>query len=128
MKTGTVAGHEITAYDMERQPDGSTKIFGYDNNRPLTQAELTNPLGHDLAETSDSVITVNPAGDHWTFTAPSGSVWSGGADDGKLYAVTLADIPDNPSLPGLSDIPLIVADIIASVDGAAQAGSPRSRR
>ena len=124
MKTGTVAGHEITAYDMERQPDGSTKIFGYDNNRPLTQAELANPLGHDLAETSDSVITVNPAGDHWTFTAPSGSVWSGGADDGKLYAVTLSDIPDNPSLPGLSDIPLIVTDIIASVDGAAQAGPP----
>ena len=124
MKTGTVAGHEITAYDMERQPDGSTKIFGYDNNRPLTQTELTDPLGHDLAETSDSVITVNPAGDHWTFTAPSGSVWSGGADDGKLYAVTLSDIPDNPSLPGLSDIPLIVADIIASVDGAAQAGPP----
>ena len=70
------------------------------------------------------MITVNPAGDHWTFTAPSGSVWSGGADDGKLYAVTLSDIPDNPSLPGLSDIPLIVADIIASVDGAAQAGPP----
>jgi hypothetical protein len=122
MKTGTVAGHEITAYDMERQPDGSTKIFGYDNNRPLTNSELNSPSRHLSAETQDSVITVNPAGDHWSFTSPSGSVWSGGGDDGKLYAVTLGDIPDNPSLPGLSDLPIIVTDIIASVDGAAQSG------
>jgi hypothetical protein len=124
MKTGTVAGHEITAYDMERAPDGSTRIFGYDNNRPLTDAELGDPLRHLAEETQSSVITVDPSGDHWTFTAPSGAVWSGGGDDGKLYAVTLSDIPDNPSLPGLSDTPLIVADIIASVDGAAEAGPP----
>jgi hypothetical protein len=122
MKTGTVAGHEITAFDMERQPDGSTKIFGYDNNRPLTDTELGSALRHLNAETQDSVITVDPSGNHWTFTSPSGSVWSGGGDDGKLYAVTLSDIPDNPSLPGLSDLPIIITDIIASVDGAAQSG------
>ena len=121
MMTG-VGGHEITAYDIERGPDGSTRIMGYDNNRPLTDAELVDTLKHNSEETQASVITVNPAGDHWTFQTASGATVSGGGNDGKLYAVTLADIPDNPSLPGLSDLPLIVTDIIASVDGAATSG------
>ena len=43
MRHGTVGGHMLTAYDIERQPDGSRKIFAYDNNRPLTQTELADP-------------------------------------------------------------------------------------
>ena len=74
------------------------------------------------------MITVNPAGDHWSSTRADGSTWSGGGDDGKLYAVTLVDIPDNPSLPGLTDLDLIVADIIASLDGAARAAAGARRR
>jgi hypothetical protein len=122
MKTGTVSGHEITAFDMQRNSDGSTTIFGYDNNRPLTDAELGDPVKHLAEETQSSTITINPAGDHWTFHTASGGTWQGGGDDGTLYAVTLADIPDNPSLPGVTDLPLIVTDIIASLDGAAESG------
>ena len=123
MKTGLASGHMITAFDMERDPDGSMRILGYDNNLPLTDAELSEPFRHAIAEAQASVITVDPAG-NWTFTRANGVMASGGGSDGKLYSVNLADIPDNPTLPGLSDTPLLLVDIVASVDRAVESGPP----
>jgi hypothetical protein len=79
MLQGT-SGHEVTAYDIEVQPDGSRKIFTYDSNRPLTDAELVSPTTHAAAETQDSVITIGPGFDHWQFTSQSGRTLSGGGD------------------------------------------------
>lgn len=113
------SGHEVTAYDIEVQPDGSRKIFTYDSNRPLTDAESVAAQRHAVAETQENVITISPDQDHWEFTSQGGTVLSGGANDGNFYAVTLSDVPDNPTLPGLSDLDLIY-DVIGSVDGAVE--------
>jgi len=115
------SGHEVTAYDIEVQPDGSRKIFTYDSNRPLSEAEMVSLQAHERAETQDSVITISPGMDHWEFTSSSGRTLSGDGGGGNLYASTLSDVPDNPTLPGLTDIDLI-ADIIGSVDGAVTDG------
>jgi hypothetical protein len=119
LRHGTAGGHELTAYDIEVQADGSRKIFAYDSNRPFTQSELLNPKRHADEETQESVITVDAAQDHWEYQAQSGETWAGGGGDGKLYAVTLDDVPDNPTLPGLSDVDLLF-DVVGSVDGAVE--------
>ncbi len=121
MKHGTIAGHEVTATDIVHQPDGSLEILSYDNNFPQTQKELGAPSTHSFMETDGGAIRINAAHDHWEFTSAGGTEFSGGGDDGSLYAVPLEDIPDNPSLPGLTDLDLIV-DIFASVEGAATTG------
>jgi hypothetical protein len=117
LKFGTFAGHEVMAFDIQHQADGSLEIFSYDPNRPLTQEELDHPVEHSFAETDASAIRINAAHDHWTFRSRSGAEHSGEGED--LYAVPLGDIPDNPSLPGLTDLDLVV-DIFASVEGAAE--------
>jgi hypothetical protein len=114
-----IAGHEVTATDMVHQPDGSLEILSYDNNFPQTQKELGEPATHSFMETDGGAIRINAARNHWEFTSASNSKFSGGGDDGTLYAVPLEDIPDNPSLPGLTDLDLLV-DIVASVEGAAE--------
>jgi hypothetical protein len=119
LRHGAVGGHEVMAFDVLHHPDGSLDIYSYDPNRPLTQEELGNPIKHSFAETDASAIRINAAHDHWDFKSTSGAEYSGSGDDGALYAVPLEDIPDNPSLPGLSDLDLIV-DIFASADGAAE--------
>jgi hypothetical protein len=69
-------------------------------------------------ETDGGAVRINAARSHWEFTSAGGTKFEGGGDDGTLYAVPLEDIPDNPSLPGLTDLDLLV-DIVASVEGAA---------
>lgn len=127
LRHGAVGGHEVTAFDYVHHDDGSSEIYTYDPNRPLTQAELdANPGSgrHLTAETDGPAIRINAARDHWdyTFRAPGndsgGVTFEGGGDDGSLYTVPLGDIPANPTLPGLSDLDLIV-DIFGSVGGAA---------
>jgi hypothetical protein len=118
LRHGAVGGHEVTAVDINRHPDGSLEIYTYDPNHPLTQAELDNFTKHLSAETDASAIEINAAHDHWKFRTNGGAEWSGGGDDGSLYSVPLSDIPDNPSLPGLTDLDLVV-DIFGSTEGAA---------
>lgn len=118
LRHGTVGGHEVTGVDLNRHPDGSFDIYTYDPNRPQTQEELDDPMKHLNAETDGPAIRVNAAEDHWDFRSSNGTNFSGGGSDGSLYVVPLSDIPDNPSLPGLTDLDLIV-DIFGSVDDAA---------
>jgi hypothetical protein len=119
LRHGTVGGHEVLAFDIQQHEDGSFEIYSYDPNRPLTQEELDRPNTHSNAETDASAIRIDAAHDHWSFTGAGGAEFSGGGDDGTLYSVPLEDIPDNPSLPGLSDLDLVV-DIFASLEGAAE--------
>lgn len=100
--TDGFSGHVVTAYDVENQPDGSVKIYVYDNNRPFTLSELTNKDSHQQAETVGSVITIKPDGKTWTFTIDSSTTYSGGGSD--FYAVPLSAIPDDPSLPGIPSL------------------------
>ncbi len=105
LKNGLTEGHVVTAYDVENVPDGSVKVYVYDNNRPFTPGELTDAGGHREQETVRSVITVKPGGTRWEF--PIGdSTWSGGGGD--WFTVPLSVIPDDPTLPGLNALTRIV--------------------
>jgi hypothetical protein len=118
LRHGTVGGHEVLAFDINHHPDGSLEVYTYDPNRPQTPTELENFTSHLSAETDASAIEVNGAHSQWKFRTAGNSEWSGSGGDGSLYAVPLEDIPDNPSLPGLTDLDLVV-DIFASTEGAA---------
>jgi hypothetical protein len=100
--TDGFSGHVVTAYDVENQPDGSVKIYVYDNNRPFTSSELTNKETHRQAEAVGSVITIKPDGKTWTFAIDSDTTYTGGGAD--FYAVPLSAIPDDPSLPGIPSL------------------------
>ncbi len=100
--TDGFSGHVVTAYDVENQPDGSVKVYVYDNNRPFTASELTNKETHRQAEVVGSAITINADGTNWSFSIDSDTTYSGGGSD--FYAVPLSAIPDDPSLPGIPSL------------------------
>lgn len=98
--TDGFSGHVVTAYDVEEQPDGSVKVYVYDNNRPFTASELGDKGDvHRQAEVVGSVITINPDGKTWRFAIDADTTYTGGGAD--FYAVPLSAIPDDPSLPGI---------------------------
>lgn len=101
LKNGVFEGHVVTAYDVEDQPDGSIKIYVYDNNRPFTADELTDADRHADRELVESVIRILPGGSSWEFDTGDG-VWSGGGGD--WFAIPLSVIPDDPSLPGINGL------------------------
>jgi hypothetical protein len=104
-------GHAMLVYDVQPAADGGTDLYVYDNNRPQTAAEIGDASQHRGAEEA-SVVHTTAHG--WTFGA-----WSGG-DDGKLFIAPFSTIPDNPSLPGLTDLASIPALLIFGSDGAAR--------
>jgi hypothetical protein len=111
-------GHAMLVYDAQPTADGGTDLYVYDNNRQQTAGELTDANAHQAQETA-SVVHTTAHG--WTFDL-GGEVWSSG-DDGKLFVVPFSTIPDDPSLPGLSDLVSIAALMIFGSDGAAKTAS-----
>jgi hypothetical protein len=108
-------GHAMLVYDLQPTADGGTDLYVYDNNRPQTDGELGNPGSHQAAEQA-SVVHTTAHG--WSFDLGS-ATWTSG-DDGKLFVVPFSTIPDDPSLPGLSDLVSIPALMIFGSDGAAK--------
>ncbi|MBI5103443.1 MAG: hypothetical protein HZB46_00355 [Solirubrobacterales bacterium] len=94
------AGHAMLAYDLVPAADGGQDILVYDSNRPFLADERTQ-LGTYAARENASAIHINPDGHGWSFNLGS-ETWTGG-DDGKMFIAKTSDIPDNPSLAGISD-------------------------
>jgi hypothetical protein len=104
-------GHAMLVYDVQSAAGGGTDLYVYDNNRQQGADELDDPSGHRNIENA-SVVHTTAHG--WSFDS-----WSGG-DDGKLFVVPFSAIPDDPSLPGLSDLVTIPALMIFGSGGAAR--------
>lgn len=107
-------GHAMLIYDAVPTADG-TDLYVYDNNRPQTPGELADANAHLNAE---QVSVIHTTAHGWSFNLGS-ETWSGG-DDGKLFVAPFSTIPDNPSLPGLTDLASIPALLIFGSDGAAR--------
>ena len=81
----------------------------------MRRRELADASAHQSAE---QVSVIHTTAHGWSFDL-GGETWSGG-DDGKLFVAPFSTIPDNPSLPGLTDLASIPALLIFGSDGAAR--------
>jgi hypothetical protein len=91
-------GHAMLVYDMAQTATG-TDLYVYDNNREQGPDELGDAATHQAYEEA-SVIHVTS--NQWSYGMAS-ETWTGG-NDGSLFIAPFSTIPDDPSLPGVSDI------------------------
>ncbi len=105
LRRGATEGHVVTAYDVEDQPDGSVRVYVYDNNLPFVAAESTDADLHKFHEDL-SVITVAAVRRSWSFFRGGGSVWTGNSD--QWFTIPLSAVPDDPSLPGVNALTSLV--------------------
>jgi hypothetical protein len=107
-------GHAMLVYDMAQTATG-TDLYVYDNNREQGQDELGDAATHQAYEEASVIhVTAN----QWSYGMASGT-WTGG-NDGSLFIAPFSTIPDDPSLPGLSDIVTAGPSAIFGSGGAAR--------
>jgi hypothetical protein len=93
---GFFDGHTVLAYDMVRTGPTTVRIYAYDSNQPsVRDKERLSPLAQRL-RIDHSTILVDEAAGTWTYPAMN---WTGGTNDGSLWAVPYGTVPSDPSLP-----------------------------
>lgn len=94
----TGGAHTVTAYAMEDLPDGRKLIRVYDSNKPFSYKESWD---------DNSAIFIDPSrGNSWTYKIADGEKWG----NDWILAIPISLLRGDPDLPGLSDLPELLAD------------------
>ncbi|MBJ7330403.1 MAG: hypothetical protein JHC95_10930 [Solirubrobacteraceae bacterium] len=115
---GEGIAHVAVAYDLEDRPDGGVDIHVYDNNVPFTELEQGDAGTHQYRQAHRSVLRISADRKTWQLGDKSG--------DGDGFAPFQYNaIPRDPSLPGIKEIPGVLAfALFGSADGAARLVTP----